>query len=349
MTSAGRVPAISVIVPVYNVEGYLPACLDSLLAQTFDDFEIIVVDDGSTDSSAAIAERFAAAGPERIRVLHKPNGGLSDARNFGMDRSTGAYLSFVDADDLVMPDMLARLHETAVACDADLVLCGIENFLDGEENGVHYPEPDMSAFGHSLAEEPRLLYRVDASACDKLYSRGLFQRSGVRFPEGLGFEDVPTTYRLLPFASRIEKVNAPLYRYRRHRPGSISSDYGDRYLDLMVGFGLIDDEYREMGVFEANRDGLLRLHLTHLVAGRYPDLYLRADPAVRRRFISEGFALLDERFPGWRGSSACRALWHNPALRFISTHATALAAFCSLPTRVYLGSLTRLGAFDASR
>jgi hypothetical protein len=207
----------------------------------------------------------------------------------------------------------------------------------------------MTAFGHSLADDPRLLYRVDASAWNKLYSRDLFTRSGIRFPVGMLFEDVPTTYRLLPFANRVEKVDAPLYRYRRDRPDSIFGRYDDRYLDLVTGFGLIDDAYEASGIFEANRDPLLRLHLTHLVAGRYPDFYLHANPQVRRRFIAETFALLDERFPGWRGAPAVRQLWPNKLLRLVSTHPTLLRAFCTLPPRIYLGVLARLGSFDPDR
>ncbi len=347
--SADHAPAVSVIVPVYDVERYLAECLDSLVAQTHDDFEIVVVDDGSTDGSAAIIDRYAAEHPELIRPLSKPNGGLGDARNFGMEHARGAYFAFVDGDDLVAPTMLERLHGRAVATGADLVVCGIENFVDGEASGTHYPEPDLSVFGHSLAEQPRLLYRVDASACDKLYSRRLFDVSGVRFPVGLSFEDVPTTYRLLPFANSVEKIDEPLYRYRKHRAGSISSEYGARYLDLVEGFRMIDDAFERAGILEANRSGLVRLHLTHLIAGRYPDLYLRATARERRRFIGASFALLDERLGGWRRDDACRELWRDPVLRHISTHARSLSLFCHLPRRLYLGALSRLGAFDPNR
>jgi len=346
---AGPGPAISVIVPVYNIERYLPACLDSLLAQTHHDFEIVVVDDGSNDGSAAISQRYAALHPELIRPCAKPNGGLSDARNHGIDHARGAYLAFVDGDDLVAPTMLERLHACAQASGADLVVCGIENFTDGEQCGIYYPEPDMSAFGHSLAEEPRLLYRVDASACNKLYARQLFERSGIRFPLGMMFEDVPTTYRLLPFAERIEKVDEPLYRYRHARPESISGRYDLGYLDLIEGFRLVNAAYRESGLFERNRGPLLRLQLTHLVAGRYPDLFAHADPSSRRAFIAAAFRHLDEWFPGWERAEECRALWPNSILRSVSTHPNLLDAFCRLPSAAYLRILGRLGGFDPAR
>jgi len=347
--SLDRQPAISVIVPVYNIEHYVADCLDSLLAQSFDDFEIVIVNDGSTDGSARVIERYATQNPAAIRAFTKSNGGLSDARNYGMDRAEGAYFAFIDGDDTVAPNMLGCMHERALATGADLVICGIENFADGADAGVYYPEPDMSVFGRSLVEEPRLLYRVDASACDKLFARELFLRSGVRFPVGLRFEDVPTIYRLLPFARRIEKIDRPLYRYRHDRPTSISGGYDARYLDLVEGFRLIDDAYSDAGIFEANRGALLRLHLTHLIAGRYPDLFARASTSARRRFVAAAFELLDERFRRWRDTGVCRELWRNPVLRFISTHESALGLFCALPSGVYSGALARLGAFDPNR
>ncbi len=345
----GPSPAISVIVPVYNIERYLPACLDSLLAQTHRDFEIVVVDDGSDDGSAAIIHRYAERHPELIRPLSKPNGGLSDARNHGIDHARAAYLAFVDGDDLVAPTMLERLYACAQRSGADLVVCGIENFVDGEQQGAHYPEPDMSVFGHALAEEPRLLYRVDASACNKLYARELFERSGIRFPLGLAFEDVPTTYRLLPYAEMVAKVDEPLYRYRHARAESISGRYDHGYLDLIEGFRLVNVAYRDAGLFEVNRGPLLRLQLTHLVAGRYPDLFAHAESSSRRAFIAAAFDLLGEWFPGWVHAEECRSLWPNPILRAVSTHAILLGAFCRLPPDTYLRALRRLGSFDATR
>jgi len=342
-------PAISVIVPVFNVERYLSACLDSLVVQTFDDFEIVVIDDGSTDGSPAIIKQFASMDPDRVRPFTKPNGGLGDARNYGIERARGAFLAFVDADDMVAPTFLAELHGRAVSASADIVLCGILNVSDDGEPDPYLPEPDMSVFGHSLAEETRLLFRVDASACDKLYARDLFERTGIRFPVGVAFEDVPTVYRLLACAVRVEKIDRPLYYYRRHRAESISSGYGAEYLDLIEAFRRLGSFYDTMGIFEANRDALLRLHLTHLVAGRYPDLFLWADVHIRSEFIRATYALLDVRFSGWRDSSICRDLWQNPVLRAISTHDTLLAALCGLPPRVYLGVLSRIGAFDPKR
>lgn len=341
-------PAVSVIVPVHNVAAVLEPCLDSLLKQTLRDLEILVVDDGSTDESGRIADAYAARYPDRLRVLHKTNGGLGDARNHGIAHARGEYLAFVDGDDLVAPAMLETMLTRARESGAELVVCGIRNII-GAELGPYYPEPDMSVFGRSLAQEPRLMYRVDASACDKLYARDLFERTGVRFPVGMAFEDVPTVYRLLPHANRVEKIDEPLYLYRRERVGSITGVQGARYLDLVAGFRILDRALAQDGFFEANREGLLRLHLTHLIAGRYPDFFAAASASDRSAFARSTYELLDARFPGWRHDAVCRELWPNMALRALSTHRRLLLAFARMPRRVYLGFLARTGAFDPLR
>ncbi len=341
-------PSVSVIVPVYDVAAHLPSCLDSLVAQTFDDFEVVIVDDGSTDGSRRIAEEYVRAHPDSMRLVVKPHGGLGDARNAGIDASRGRHLAFVDGDDAVEPEMLERMTRRAAATGADFIVCGIRPF-DAGGDLPFLPEPDMSVFGRSLDVEPRLLYRVDASACTKLVSRDLVERSQVRFPVGMAFEDLPTVYRWLAFARRVEKLDEPLYRYRQEREGSITAEKGARFLDLVAAFEMLDEFYRARGLWADCRDALLRLHLTHLVAGRYPDLFLSADGPVRGAFLSAAFALLDDRFGQWRDGDVCRALWPNPLLRLISTRRHLLASFTSLPSRLYRAALSRLGAFDPLR
>lgn len=344
---ANRSPSVSVIVPVYNVARLLPGCLDSLLQQSFGDFEVVAVDDGSTDGSTTILSEYEREHPDLIRMLRKPNGGLGDARNFGIDRARGEYLAFVDSDDTVAPEFLERMYHAARTQDADLVVCGIRNFSDDGALDAYIPEPEMDVFGHSLAEEPRLLYRVDASACNKLFARELF--GDARFPVGTAFEDLPTVYGILRYARRVAKVDAPLYNYRRAREESISSGYGREYLQLIEVMGALDDSYVSSGHFDANRNALLRLNLTHLIAGRYPDLFLRARGPVRREFISSAFRLLGSRFPGWQRSRVPGELWKNVVLRAISTNSGILQMFTSLPRRAYLAVLTRIGAFDPRR
>jgi len=131
------VDLISVIIPVYNVEPYLKKCLDSVVTQTYKEIEIILVDDGSTDGSGPICDEYAAQ-DKRIRVIHKRNGGLSDARNVGLDRCSGRYVTFIDSDDYVASDYVERLYRILVEYNADIAVCDYFEFYD--EEPVEHPK-----------------------------------------------------------------------------------------------------------------------------------------------------------------------------------------------------------------
>lgn len=225
-------PKISIIVPVYNVEKYLEKCVKSLLCQSFAEYEIILVDDGSTDGSGILCDRMASQYAQ-IKVFHKVNGGLSDARNYGLRVCRGRYVTFVDSDDYVSSSYLEFLHRIVVESSACIGACQYKlTFSDS-------PTPTMiSSFSYYDIQGPdaliSLLYgrNINVAACGKLYKRELFE--GVEFPVGRAFEDVGTTYRLFLEAKRVAVSQAPLYFYRK-RTGSItthpfSESNFDRYL-----------------------------------------------------------------------------------------------------------------------
>ena len=214
--------AISVIVPVYNVERFLPACVKSLLAQSFSNFELILVDDGSPDGCGALCDAYAAQ-DSRVRVIHRKNGGLSAARNSGIDAAAGELLAFVDADDLVAPDYLEQLHTALTTTGADMALCAVE---DVNEDGSALPRPEITTptaagvfSGRALLEEffgtNSTCYTV---AWNKLYRRSLWK--DLRYPEGLIHEDDAVAHRLYACCRQVVCLNLPLYFYRL-RQGSI--------------------------------------------------------------------------------------------------------------------------------
>ncbi len=163
-------PIISVIVPVYNVEEYIHRCIDSILAQTFKEFELILVDDGSPDQSGKICDEYALI-DSRIKVIHKKNGGLSDARNAGLEVAQGEYIGFVDSDDFIESDMYEKLLEACKENSSQIAMCGRYNVL-GEE--LH---PLFSFEGHMIWESREAIgnlltwNNIDSSACDKLFMR----------------------------------------------------------------------------------------------------------------------------------------------------------------------------------
>lgn len=213
---------ISVIVPVYNVEQYLPACAASILGQTWPCLEVILVDDGSTDGSGAICDALAESDP-RVRVIHKENGGAASARNCGIGVAAGQYLSFVDADDLLLPGMLQRLHELLEPEKTGIAVCDYLPFSD--DNGeFSCCAGDTPVTCETVALEKEyvlsLLNKGGTQAAvpfiapwGKLYSREIFQN--LRYPENVRYEDEHIVHRAFDRAEQIFMINQPLYRYRQ--------------------------------------------------------------------------------------------------------------------------------------
>ena len=225
---------ISVIVPVYNTEAYLARCVDSILAQTYPHIEIILVDDGATDASPDLCDRYAAEHPH-VKVIHKQNGGLSSARNAGLDAATGDYIGFVDSDDYVSPDMYRILAERLESGDAEIAnAMYVRAFEDGEtapSRVPHSTDEDITALQFS---RELMLHTGDVSVCTKLFRAEIFD--GVRFPEGKLNEDL---LFMLDVMARVRKIAfaAHVGYYYFVRSGSTSSGYGKAVID-MVGNSL---------------------------------------------------------------------------------------------------------------
>lgn len=212
-------PKISIIVPIYNAEAYLQTCLDSILAQTYQNLQIILVDDGSTDSSGAICDAYGAK-DGRIRVIHQSNGGVAAARNAGLAAAAGDWIGWVDADDWIDPDMFAYLLCGALARQVDICVCGRYEELRSRTEHFGWPEKvllDQKAAMKALLEDLHL----DNALYDKLWKRELFQ--SIRFPVGHTYEDLATVYRLFGKAERVLCLPEPKYHYRR-RHDSITAD-----------------------------------------------------------------------------------------------------------------------------
>lgn len=210
-------PTISIIVPIYNVEAYLPKCIDSILAQTFRDFELILVDDGSPDNCPALCDA-AAERDERIRVIHQRNGGLSAARNAGLDIACGEWIGFVDSDDYIAPEMYEKLYEAVQEYGANLAVCG---FLPVDEQGRPMLQPTQNPRTFVYTRE-QAIGRIATSyfhmATTKLYHRTLFET--LRFPVGKLNEDSFLAPAIFEQTATVVCLQDQLYYYRR-RNGSI--------------------------------------------------------------------------------------------------------------------------------
>ena len=207
-------PAISVIIPVYNVEKYIERCLESVQAQSFTDFEVLMVDDGSPDKSAELAEKYTA--DSRFKLIRQKNGGPGVARNTALAQAQGEYVAFVDSDDAVTGDFLEKLYAAAIQTHADVVMCG---YLLCDKNGRRTHEkilikrPDVYT-GEEIMNDLLRDVSVKCFLWNKLWKRSLFTDNGIVFPKGL-FEDTYTVSLLIYHAQRIAVIKDRTYIYTR--------------------------------------------------------------------------------------------------------------------------------------
>jgi len=205
-------PKISIIVPVYKAEAYLRRCMDSLLTQTFTDFEVLLIDDGSPDHSGEICDEYAAK-DSRVRVIHKENGGAASARQNGIENIRGEYTIHADSDDWVENDMLEKLYAKAQEDNADIVLCDYYlNYPDGKQI-VRKQQPTSLAVQDVIHD---LFHHLQGSCCNKLVRSSLFQNNNICFEKGIDYgEDIIFNIKLLQLSPKISYLNRPFYHYWR--------------------------------------------------------------------------------------------------------------------------------------
>lgn len=278
-----QTPLISVIVPVYNVAAYLSRCVESIRAQSYENLEILLVDDGSNDDSGRICEEYAEK-DARIRVIHKENGGLSSARNVGLDVSSGQYIGFVDSDDWIEPEMYTEMLLMMKKQEAHLVCAGRYDVDGGtgEKTVGLCPQRLECVSGEELAGRIFLWDHCDSSACDKLYHRELFD--GIRYPEGKTCEDVPVTYRLALKARCAVLCDRPFYNYY-HRSGSISKGAGitEKTFHYSQHTALILEDIRKNHPKIAPQAEFLRVHSLYHILLRLD----HAAPDIRKTYRGE--------------------------------------------------------------
>lgn len=233
---------VSIIVPVYNVENYLGKCLDSLLNQSYDNIEIIVVNDGSKDRSWEIIEDYTHKFPEKIKPFTKENGGLSDARNYGLDRATGDYIGFVDSDDYVTEAMFEEMLLLAKKHDAKMVICNIQKV---DQNGnvtqklTQIPNmPEKIELKNNFSVFSDLSY----FACNKLFKRELFNQK--RFKKGVHFEDIQLIPQLLLVCDTIVQTQNFHYQYLE-RTDSITKAHTEKGLDILKAVQDVESAFKE--------------------------------------------------------------------------------------------------------
>ena len=296
---------ISIVMPVYNVERYLRMCLDSILNQTFKDFEIIIVNDGSTDGSLSILKEYEQNYKDLIQVYTTENKGVSHARNYGIERAKGEYLLFVDSDDFLEPDMCEKLYEKASRDNNDIVICKYFDAYVNEETGKITKKRSKAyniAIGRNfdIHDTKFELTHISPFPWDKLYRRTLFDH--YKFPENMRFEDLAVIFPIVCTTNSIGVIEDRLYNYRRGSAGSFLSSFSEGTLDIVKALKMVVESVKKQGQFEMFYEEIEYICIRHFLI-RYNALFdvkTKGKLAIKKQMINESLDFLEAEFPNWR-------------------------------------------------
>ncbi len=281
-------PKVSVIVPVYNVEKYIERCLNSLINQTLKDIEIIVVNDGATDGSKEIIKEFEIKN-SNILYLEKENGGLSDARNYGMNYAKGEYIAFLDSDDYVDKTIYEKMYEKAKSEDADYVECDFywayknKNKID---RGIRYKnKKEMFKYARVVA-------------WNKLIKRNIIKE---KFPVGLHYEDVEFFYKLIPNIKKFTFIEEPLIYYVQREDSIVKKqDYKTRQI-----FNVLDNViefYKKNKIYEEYEEEIEYTYTRYLLCSSFRRMTKIKDVVARSMLLNETWQNLNTKFPNWKSN-----------------------------------------------
>lgn len=281
---------VSVIVPAYNVENYIEKCLHSLVNQTLEEIEIIVVNDGSTDSTKQKIEVFLSKYPEKIKYFEKENGGLSDARNYGIPYAQGKYIGFVDSDDYVELNMFEEMYKKAEEENSDLVEC---DFI------WEYPNKQRVDVGRIYNNKKEAFIYARVVAWNKLIKKETLEKSNIKFPKGLRYEDTEFFYKLLPSLEKISFVKTPMVHYIQ-RENSIANTQNERVKEIFQIWNNIFEFYKENNLFEEYKNEIEYTYTRFLLCSSLLRIVKVENKNTRKELEEKTWKELNKNFPNWK-------------------------------------------------
>lgn len=285
-------PEVSVIVPVYNVEKYLERCLNSLINQTLQNIEIIIVNDGTKDNSEEIIKKFIEKYPQKIVYLKKENGGLSDARNYGMPYAKGEYIAFLDSDDYVEKDIYKEMYELAKKENSDMVEC---DFL------WEYPNKIREDIGQTYNGKKEMLEKVRVVAWNKLIRRSILEETKIQFPKGLRYEDVEFTYKLIPYLEKVSFLKKPYIHYTQ-RENSIINVQNEKTKEIFTVLDNVINYYKENDLYEEYKVELEYVYTRYLLCSSLLRIVKIQDKNIRKTLLKTTWENLNTKFPNWKNN-----------------------------------------------
>ncbi len=285
---------ISIIVPVYNVKQHLEQCLTSLVEQTFRDIRIIIVNDGSTDGSKEIINRFAINYPDLILAVEKENGGLSSARNYGLNYVETEYVGFIDSDDYAEKNMYQLMYEQAVSQDADLVVSDLRYFFE-DDSVKPFVSKGLNIAWNEDHKKAALLSPM--FAWNKLYRFKLFTELKLRYPLGLWYEDVPVSIKAIINANKIAWVQEVGVNYRQRANSIMQTKYNPKMHDIFKILQIMLDDLKQNDNLERYYDEIEYLFIEYLM---YFGAFRFLRSGKHKEMLSKAFKMINDEFPKWR-------------------------------------------------
>ena len=245
-------PLITVIVPNYNTAQYLPKCIDSILAQTWNNIEIILVDDGSSDNSANIINDYKQRYPDIIKSLFQKNSGQGVARNNALNCMAGDYVVFVDSDDWILPEMFEGMFNNLTGTNSDVVTCNYQMVNENDDVTAKHSCGDVAEQGQNITEFPAIVFSLEPQVTSKLFRADLFLNPLYRFPANIWYEDLAVLPSILSACRRISKVPQYYYQYFK-REGTTTTTYSLKVLDGLLATNHIEDLFKKESKFDDHK------------------------------------------------------------------------------------------------
>ena len=290
---------LSIIVPVFNTEKYIGRCINSILKQKFKDYQLIIINDGSTDDSEKIILKLIK-GNNNIIYKKIKNFGVAHARNVGLSLATGEYIGFVDSDDYIESDMFDKLVSTAISKKSDIVCCAYKKIFKDLYKEIH--PKDVKCFGKSLKNSKDILFNSNPYITQKLFRRDLLIDNNISFDEDLRiFEDLLFTYKLFLLSNKICYVDECLYNYNCINESSLTRKFSEKMFDAFPALERLNLFYRERYANEFD-DVLEYISVRHITLRYYEES--NNNNSLKNKFINDSFKFLNNNFKNHRKSRA---------------------------------------------
>ena len=296
---------VSIIIPVWGVEKYIGKCLDSLVNQTLEDIEIIVVNDGSLDNSQSIIDKYVAKHPDKVKSYIKENGGQGSARNYGIKVSTGEYIAFVDSDDFVELDMFEKMYNKAKKDKSDIVICGSYNVCE------NYSKKEIDAFITNYDTDLENMMFGKMAVWNKIYKRNIIIDNKITFKEKVWYEDLAFTLKAIINSSKFSFIDEPFYDYLIRQGSTMNNSNVERNLEILEAFDDVlnyveknrKHEYIEMIEFLA----IDHIYISAIVRV----LRAEADNKLKREVINKLISYMEKKFPNFKENKYINTLTRN--------------------------------------